>query len=479
MNNDIFNVDLTRTLPPVLKNDPKMQALSQVIAKELQENARQIKNNVIYARIDELPEKLLDVLAYDLHIDWYDYDYPVQVKRDLIKTSVRVHKKLGTVYAVETALGALHPRSEIEEWFDYGGEPFYFRIVLDVSESRVQADSGKIIRTVNIYKRLTAHLEGLYYQCGVIVEVSARTEYFRFRTSAAGKILAGTEPYRNTRGGIGNALIEIRADTKENVFKSTKTGTEPYRNRIFRKKDTGIEADTETGSYSFRASAAGQIEAGTEPYRNQRGGISGSGLEIDTETENTMFRSAWTGTEPYRNMKFEKRHEEIEADTETGSCSFRASAAGQIEAGTEPGRNFTVNFENTVIEQAADTEEYRYSAGVAGKSDSGTEPYRNMAGGRAEKLIETAESEESYHFQSGTAGTAPHRTTTGGKAIEEMQIAAETEKYSFISTAAGTEPGTDIKGNPQESAIEQAAAGEAHAYRTTYCGAKGLSRKNK
>lgn len=479
MNNDIFNVDLTRTLPPVLKNDAKMQALSQVIAKELQENARQIKNNVIYARIDELPEKLLDVLAYDLHIDWYDYDYPVRVKRDLIKTSVRVHKKLGTVYAVETALGALHPRSEIEEWFDYGGEPFYFRIVLDVSESRVQADSGKIIRTVNIYKRLTAHLEGLYYQCGVIVEVSARTEYFWFRTSAAGRILAGTEPYRNTRGGTGNALIEIRADTQGNVFESTKTGTEPYRNRIFRKKDTGIEAETETGKYSFKASAAGQIEAGTEPYRNVRGGTGSGRIEVETDTENAKFCSTWTGTEPYRNMIFEKRSEEIEAETETGKYSFKASAAGQIEAGTEPGRNFTVNFENPVIEQTTDTEKYRYSAGVTGKNDSGTEPYRHMAGGRAESFIETAESEESYKFQSEAAGTAPHRTMIGGKESEEMQIAAAVESYSFVSTAAGTEPGTDTKGNPQDSAIEQAAAGEAHAYRTTYCGVKGLSRKNK
>lgn len=175
MNNDIFNVDLTRTLPPVLRNDPKMQILSRVIEKELQENARMIKTNVIYARIDELPEKLLDVLAYDLHVDWYDYDYPVQVKRNLIKTSVRIHKKLGTVYAVETALGALHPRSEIVEWFDYGGEPFYFRIVLDVSESRVKASLAKIIDTVNIYKRLTTHIETVKYKYAKTADYEIKT----------------------------------------------------------------------------------------------------------------------------------------------------------------------------------------------------------------------------------------------------------------------------------------------------------------
>lgn len=161
MNNDFFNVDLTRTLPPVLKNDPKMQALSQVIAKELQENARQIKNNVIFARIDELPEKLLDVLAYDLHIDWYEYNYPLQVKRDLIKTSVRVHKKMGTIYAVETAIRAIYPESRVEEWFNYGGKPFCFKVILNAGNKNIKIDMADMERKISTYKRLTAHLDSI------------------------------------------------------------------------------------------------------------------------------------------------------------------------------------------------------------------------------------------------------------------------------------------------------------------------------
>lgn len=164
MDNTIFNIDFTRTLPQFLKNDLKMQALAQVVSEQLQENARLIRNNIIYARIDSLPEKLLDILAYDFHVDWYDYDYPVEVKRELIKTSVKVHKKLGTKYAVETALGALHPQSKIVEWFEYGGEPFMFKVVLDVSKSRIEVDLKDITRVVSIYKRLTAHLEGIYYE---------------------------------------------------------------------------------------------------------------------------------------------------------------------------------------------------------------------------------------------------------------------------------------------------------------------------
>ena len=161
MNDDIFSMDLTRTLPPALRQDKTMRALSQVVAGELQESARLICNNIIYARIDELPEKLLDILAYDLHIDWYDHDYPVKVKRDLIKTNIKVHRKMGTVYAVETAIRAIYPESRIEEWFDYGGEPFHFRIILNAGDNNVQVDMHDIVKKVDLYKRLSAHLESI------------------------------------------------------------------------------------------------------------------------------------------------------------------------------------------------------------------------------------------------------------------------------------------------------------------------------
>ena len=90
--NDIYSIDFTRSLPPVLKNDPKMIALARTIAEQLQVTARQIEKNIIYARIDELDEQTLDVLAYDLHVDWYDYSYPIEVKRQTIKDSVKVHR---------------------------------------------------------------------------------------------------------------------------------------------------------------------------------------------------------------------------------------------------------------------------------------------------------------------------------------------------------------------------------------------------
>ena len=144
-NEDFYSADFTNSLPPALKNDPDMMALAQTISAQLQTTAAEVRKNIIYARIDELDEATLDVLAYDLHVDWYDYSYPIEVKRRTIRDSIQVHRRLGTKYAVEKALGAVYPGTKVEEWFEYGGDPYKFD-------------------RVRFYKNLRSHLEAISYQ---------------------------------------------------------------------------------------------------------------------------------------------------------------------------------------------------------------------------------------------------------------------------------------------------------------------------
>ncbi len=162
---DIRSVDFTRSLPPPLKDDPEINALGRAIAEQLQVTARQIRQNIIYARIDELDEQTLDILAYDLHVDWYDYSYPIEVKRRTIKDSVKIHRRLGTKYAVETALGAVFPGTRVEEWFEYGGDPYTFRVIINATENGVTAaQQAAVLERVIFYKNLRSHLEAVRFK---------------------------------------------------------------------------------------------------------------------------------------------------------------------------------------------------------------------------------------------------------------------------------------------------------------------------
>ena len=125
----------------------------------------EIRNNIIYARIDELDEAALDVLAHDLHVDWYDFNYPIEVKRATIRDSIKIHRRLGTKYAVETALGNVFPGTKVEEWFEYGGEPYFFRVIIDATAAEVTAEKQKaVIEKVRFYKNARSHLEKIGFQ---------------------------------------------------------------------------------------------------------------------------------------------------------------------------------------------------------------------------------------------------------------------------------------------------------------------------
>ena len=157
--NDVYTVDFTRALPPTLANDPKMLPLAQTIAAPLQENIKLARLTLIFHRIDELEEDVLDILARDMHVDWWDDSYPTTIKRRILKDSVRVHMRLGTKFAVQTALRNVFPHSEVEAWYEYGSTHHRFRIILDLRESLVAADLTRLRRVLPLFNRLTVHLD--------------------------------------------------------------------------------------------------------------------------------------------------------------------------------------------------------------------------------------------------------------------------------------------------------------------------------
>lgn len=289
--NDIYSIDLTRTLPISLKNDPKMKALAQVVADEMLKTSALIKNNIIYARINELTEDVLDVLAYDLHVDWYEYSYPIDVKRSIIKDSVKVHKRLGTGYAVEVALGSMHPNSEVEEWYEYGGNPFHFRVVLDTTQSRVEADYFQVVKAIGIYKRKSAHLDDIIYQCNIGVQIEREVKKTKYNLAKTGEVKTGTKPQNNTVGAAREITTDIETGVQKNLYSNLQVGTKPQRNRIssINKVEVELKPDGEHFIHTNKI-------AGTKPQRNRIATLEGGGIGQETQGEAYGYKMKKCGT---------------------------------------------------------------------------------------------------------------------------------------------------------------------------------------
>ena len=160
MNNDVEN--MLRTLPEVLRNDKSTFALATVAAQALATRSNEIA--MIYPRIDALPEELLDILAYDFKVDWWDADYTLEEKRRTLKDSWNVHRMLGTKAAVETAISAIYPGTVVREWFEYGGEPYAFKLLIDVTYETVTPEKHmRVLERVKYYKNLRSKPMGIEY----------------------------------------------------------------------------------------------------------------------------------------------------------------------------------------------------------------------------------------------------------------------------------------------------------------------------
>lgn len=317
--NDIYSTDFSEFLPGALRHDPKMIALARTLTDQLLTVSGNMDNVLIYSRFEELPEDLVDILAYDMHVDWYDYSYPLQVKRDMVKNSVKVHKKMGTKYAMETALGSIWPKSEVEEWFNYGGEPHHFRVVCDVTEDRITASFAQLVKAIRMYKRLSSHLDGIVYQTRIDCIIETHADYTVYKTPVTGRLNTGTYPYRNIKGGMAGAAIIVGTEAAGFIFSVPQAGTIPQRNIVFQGNEAHITAETALEIVKYRNVPAGVTEAGKTPQRSARGGGADTEIMAQTQAEGSTYTVPIAGTVPGRN---------IQQQTAGGNVSGRAEGTG-------------------------------------------------------------------------------------------------------------------------------------------------------
>lgn len=128
---DIYSIGIQDILPPSLKSDPDVAALAAAIEPELREISLGTRLPILLAMIDQLPEDVVDLLAWQFHVDFYEPNLPLPIKRELVRNSIPWHRYKGTPYVVEQLVSTVFAKSRVEEWWEYSeGEPYHFRIVV-------------------------------------------------------------------------------------------------------------------------------------------------------------------------------------------------------------------------------------------------------------------------------------------------------------------------------------------------------------
>lgn len=157
------------TFPFSLSRDENKEKLAESIVDSLAELIADTDKEQIYTRISSLDEPLLDILAKDLKVDWYDYEGTLEEKRKTIAECIKVHRYKGTKYAVETALKGVYDNVSVTEWFEYDGEPFHFKVTI-YDSTNDEGKRARVLEKIRYYKNLRSVLDDVIYEIGANAE---------------------------------------------------------------------------------------------------------------------------------------------------------------------------------------------------------------------------------------------------------------------------------------------------------------------
>lgn len=147
-----------------MQKDPTTRALCASLDGELKKSIEGIYNIFIYSSLNTLRDtpfahQLLDELAWQFHCDYYDLKADIATKKSVVKQSIKIHQKKGTPQAVVDLLQAAFPsNTELYEWWQYGGEPYHFKVVTS-SLNGVKTDH--FLKALKSVKNARSYCDGI------------------------------------------------------------------------------------------------------------------------------------------------------------------------------------------------------------------------------------------------------------------------------------------------------------------------------
>ena len=178
------DLEFIRLLPRFMQDDNAVKGLAAGIDSIIPELAAEVKKLTTWDHIDDLSEADLDELAWELNIPWYDTSASLAIKREVIKASDKVHKKLGTKWAVENVVSTYFGSGYVSEWWEYGGEPGHFQ-VNSSNPSLNNERFNEFLRLLDKVKRASAKLDS------VVISLSGELQLY----TAAAVHEVGKEQY--------------------------------------------------------------------------------------------------------------------------------------------------------------------------------------------------------------------------------------------------------------------------------------------
>lgn len=216
---DLNQLNILDITPDSIANDPQIIAMASSLQQKLNDVTAEIPFIEIYSRIDELPEPILRMLAVENRVFRNEWSLAttIEAKRDLVKSSFELNQRRGTRFSVERILGLLNINATLLEWFEYGGDPYRFRVsIFDINGEELTTEQlQQAQRLINQYKPLRASLES--------VDIVLRSDDVTAYAGAANTMVAVLDCLTSKAD-----LLTIDFNVKSGVLSVTESTSDTY-----------------------------------------------------------------------------------------------------------------------------------------------------------------------------------------------------------------------------------------------------------
>lgn len=189
-------------MPENLLADRQLNAAAQALECEIQAVTKAVKETLHLPRLNELPESVIDLLAWQWHVDFYEpLGMDKETKIKLIKQSLAWHRIKGTPCAVENIVAAIFGGGTVKEWFDYGGKPYHFKVIVKTDKflaaPKFDIARKSILQTKNVRSVLDT------------IECIIEPDFGSHEPDAGGNNTAVTKKYTAMAGKIMRTVILV------------------------------------------------------------------------------------------------------------------------------------------------------------------------------------------------------------------------------------------------------------------------------
>lgn len=248
----ISTFDIHWLFPKFILRDKNGYAMAKAIEAGLKYFLEKAQEGLdILQDVDKMPEWRLDEMAWELNC-LYDISADIDVKREWIRNAVPLYSIWGTKKSVAEYLKGYFGEIEVQENWQYGGEPFHFRIT--VAGEWTPENEAWARRAVERAKNVRSVLDEMRIGCRASLAILATGDIKdRFRFPSAGEITAGEYPTENVLWEVDNTLREtIAAEAVEQRIVYEMAGEKPEINHLLQLDGTPLKAEeAEDVAYSI------------------------------------------------------------------------------------------------------------------------------------------------------------------------------------------------------------------------------------